>query len=178
VKQFVVLVTGVPGSGKTTLGREVARAVGVPLFSLDVVKEAIFDSVDVQNENSGMRLREAGLSVITALIPDCPLGAIVDLWVDPRRDRTTVRRVFEKVEARPILEIVCDVPGEVAVERYASRRRHAAHKPPDTATLDRIRDAARILTPLEIGPALRLDTSGPVDLASVIQWVRTQTGRL
>ena len=40
---LAVLVNGLPGSGKTTLARAVARGLGLPLSSKDVIKETRAD---------------------------------------------------------------------------------------------------------------------------------------
>lgn len=43
----VVLVNGLSGSGKSTLARALSRALGLPLFSKDVIKETLADHLGV-----------------------------------------------------------------------------------------------------------------------------------
>jgi predicted kinase len=42
----VVLVSGAPGAGKTTVAVPLAAALGLPLLSKDQIKETIFDALD------------------------------------------------------------------------------------------------------------------------------------
>ncbi|MFI7705853.1 AAA family ATPase [Nonomuraea sp. NPDC049480] len=44
---LVVLVNGLPGSGKTTLAKALADTLGLPLFSKDRVKETLADMLGV-----------------------------------------------------------------------------------------------------------------------------------
>jgi predicted kinase len=45
VAERVILVNGLPGSGKTTLARRLGAALGVPVVSKDAVKEALLTAV-------------------------------------------------------------------------------------------------------------------------------------
>src|SRR4051794_10844242 len=42
---LAVVVSGIPASGKTTLARQLALALELPLVSKDVIKEALFDAL-------------------------------------------------------------------------------------------------------------------------------------
>lgn len=48
--EFLIVVNGVPGSGKTTLAGPLAAAMRTPLLAKDRIKEALFDSADGARE--------------------------------------------------------------------------------------------------------------------------------
>ena len=58
-RRVVVLVNGVAGSGRTTLARELAAELRIPLFSKDVIMEGMADE-------------------LWALLADSPVGAVVE----------------------------------------------------------------------------------------------------
>ncbi|MDQ3095655.1 MAG: ATP-binding protein [Actinomycetota bacterium] len=166
----VIVVTGLPGSGKTTLGRQLSASLGLPLLSLDSVKEAIVDRLDVADR---FAVRAAAREVLARIIPDCPHGCLIDIWVNPVRDHGEVRDALRGLGEARFAEIVCTVPAELAIERYADRPRHQAHLPADQGTIDRIREAAPMIGPLGLGPARAVDTSQEVDLESLVAWLRS-----
>lgn len=77
-----MLVTGVPGSGKTTLARRLSPALGLPLLAKDVVKETLFDVLGVGDRAWSTRLGAAANEVFWSMLADCPTGAVVDVWLD------------------------------------------------------------------------------------------------
>ncbi len=171
---MIVLVTGLPGSGKTTLSRALRDRTGLALLSLDTVKEAIVDGLEAMPEDRYV-VRRAGLTVLAGLAQDNPRGCILDVWVDPTRDRKDLVATLRSVHQATYREVVCTVDADTAVARYAGRRRaHPSHLPADEATLARIRAAAPLIRPLGVGPHLVVDTSTPVDgerLEEVTAWL-------
>ncbi|MBA3234283.1 MAG: AAA family ATPase [Propionibacteriales bacterium] len=166
----VIVVTGLPGSGKTTLARQLSTSLGLPLLSLDSVKEALVDRLDVLDR---FAVRAAAREVVARIVPDCPRGCIIDIWVNPERDHGEVRGALLRLGDARFLEVVCTVPPDLAIERYAGRPRHQAHLPPDQGTLDRIREAAPKIGTLGLGPTRHVDTSKEVDLASLVAWLHS-----
>jgi predicted kinase len=150
----------VPGAGKTTLGAALALTLRLPFLSLDSIKEHLY----VSDESAGAyELRMAAEADLSRRLGELGGLAVVDIWVAPQRDTERVSSLL-LAQGADVVEVLCRVPADVAVRRYAGRPRSGPHRPADSATLQRIRDAAEQIQPLGIGRCIEVDTSSPVDL--------------
>ncbi len=166
----IILVTGVPASGKSTLSQLLADTVQLPILSKDVVKEALHDSLGSADP---VAVSQASAEVIWRLLPHFPAGAIIDMWLDPVRDAGVAADGLHRAGISSCaVEIQCRCPGDVAVERYRQRRRSTAHRGPDAETLSRIRDSAQHMSPAGIGPFLAVDSTSPFVIPPIVDWIR------
>jgi predicted kinase len=168
----LIVVTGVPGAGKTTLSQQLGSFLGFAVVSLDTIKDELYSAGVHTDDRHALRLA-AEEETFTRL--GQILGpAILDIWIAPGRDDERVKQLLTD-QPRWIVEVLCRVPSEVATARYANRSRGGSHLPPDAAMLDRIRVAATQIAPLGLGTSLQLDTSQPVSLNELAE-VRTHVG--
>jgi predicted kinase len=165
----LVLVTGPPASGKTTLARPLAGHLGLPLLGKDTIKEALFDTLGVGDRVWSRRLGAASYQVLLTLLGDIP-AAVADANFYPSH-----RPALLAACQRPI-EVFCRCPATEVERRFDQRApiRHPGH-------VDHIldRDAKTRLfagaAPLGLGgPVLEVDTSRPVDVEAVATWIRQQ----
>lgn len=167
-----------PAAGKSTLAPQLARALRLPLFSKDVIKEAHADVLGATAPDGrpqrewNATLGRAASEIMWALLADAPAGAVLEnSW------RANVRSLAAEGLARAgvtcPLEIWCEVPPELAWRRYVARfpTRHPVHG----ALMSRDEEWARMVAnaePLGLGPVYRVDTSGPVDIDALAAWCR------
>jgi adenylate kinase len=139
----VIIVTGTPGTGKTTLARTLAKAIGAHYLNLTefVSKNKLYSGTDPQRETkiidmarTWARLKEKlekmqGLAVIDTHVPDriVPLEMVKRVFVlrsDPRilEHRLKAKKWrANKIRENVLAEIV-DSCLNSAVEHYGRRR--------------------------------------------------------
>lgn len=169
----LVLVTGVPGAGKTTLGRALAGALHVPFLSLDTMKERLYAAQP--GELDDWELRQAAEAELAAELAGGDCTVVVDIWIAPQRDTDRVAAVLRR-QGRPVVEMLCTVPADVAVERYSRRRRSGPHRDADEATLRRIRSAVEMIEPIGVGRCIEVDTSGTLRIEALTEQLVLQLG--
>jgi predicted kinase len=167
-----VVVTGLPGAGKTSLATALSERLGCALVSLDDIKEEL--AAEAEDTPRDWLRFDAEAEVVRRL-EAFDAEAVVDIWIAPRRDTERIRDLLKRWWDR-IVEVRCQVPAVVAVERYAARPRSWPHLPPDEDTLLRIRDAAERPEALGAPRTVVVDTTRPVEIGDVVTAVRRETG--
>jgi predicted kinase len=171
----LVLVSGPPAAGKTTLAGPLAAQLGFPLLAKDRIKEALHDSLGDGPSGKldltwSRRLGAASMELLWTLAADAPAVVLeANFWPDDPRVRCRVA----ELAARPV-EVYCDCPAEVYLRRYAARgtTRHPVHLDDQrTVTAEAF---ARWNRPMGIGPVIVVDTTRPVDITALAQEVRAQ----
>jgi predicted kinase len=164
----VVLVSGAPASGKTTLAGPLAAELGLALLSKDQIKETLHDALGGPEADLSwsQRLGAAAMELLWALAADQP-AVVLEANFPPRR--AYVRDKISALCPRPV-EVYCACPPGLAARRYAERAaaRHPVHAV-TTLTPDYLAEYDR---PVGLGDVIAVDTTCSVDVAALAGRVR------
>jgi glucokinase len=171
----IILVNGVPASGKSTVASVIGRELSMPILALDTIKEAFFDHVGIGDRAHNRLLGKASYQAIFSTIAGFPdgLGAIVDAW-HGFQPREALQEHLARASAGPVLEVWCHGPPVVIAERYRSRAnvRHPGHPPASFA--EELAALAARARPLGLGPVIDVPTDRMLDEAALMEEVRLQ----
>jgi predicted kinase len=129
----LVIVTGPPASGKTTLGRTLATRLNMPFLYKDGIKEALFDTLGWSDREWSRKLGVATYALLFHLL-EMELAAgrslVVESNFDAERDGPRFLALRDRYGFRPV-QICCVADGVVLLERFRSRaeanERHPGH---------------------------------------------------
>jgi predicted kinase len=159
----LVLINGLPGSGKTTMATGLAAALNVPLISKDVIKEAVAEVVPAV---AGRALGMAASEMMWTLAAAMSGSVVLESWWFKPRDLGFVAAGLRRCGPASVVEVWCDVPAHVAKARFVARQRHPIH-----GDHRQLADAwprwEAAAEPLGIGPVVYVDTHRAVDLVDV-----------
>lgn len=164
-----IVVTGLPASGKSAVGRLLHRELAMPLLDKDTILEALYDALGSPDRGARSRLSRASDEVLLATAAVSGPAVLVNWW------RDDVSRRLPGL-GLPLVEVFCDCPFEIAAARFEARERHPGHH-------DRTRSAAETEAaatqlraswrgPLGLGRLVRIDTGGRLDADDVVSRVR------
>ena len=165
MRELFVVVSGAPGSGKSSIAPGLARALDLPLIEKDVIKEALADVLGADSVEDSKRLGAATMRVLIALARTNRGAVLESTWI-PELSRDQLAQLPSRV-----VELLVDVPVEESMRRFADRAgtRHPVHF--DHQRLDRADFVVRG-TPVDGGwPVIRVDGTAEVDVDALAQQI-------
>jgi predicted kinase len=172
----LLIVNGLPATGKTGLARQLGRELHWPIIHKDAIKELLFDTL---GHGTLERSRELGVATIALLyhMAACQLragvSAIVESNFKPTAAAQQLNLLLAKHGARA-LQILCTCAPAERQRRFFARARHPGHADAALSAAERAALLSERLDPIPLAaPLLTLDTTdfAQIDIASVLAWV-------
>jgi predicted kinase len=170
-KPFVV-ISGLPGSGKTTLGRRLAPALNLPLIDKDDILDRLFEAKGI-GDAAWRRTLSRESDVILQHEATSSTGAILaSFWRVPGMpsDSGTPADWLD-APSHLVVKVHCACALEVAANRFLQRRRHPGHLDGESSSAEILASLRQLtqLPPLDIGQRIDVDTSQEPNLIEVVR---------
>lgn len=153
----MLIVSGAPATGKTTLGRRIASDFVLPFLSRDDIKEALYDTIGAGEREWSRQLGLASIRLLFLFVErslEADQGLVVESNFYDRYDTPRFEAVLARYAARAV-QIHCTAAAPVVIARYRERAARAERHPGHLG--------AAVLPELRAG--LREATWGPLRLA-------------
>jgi predicted kinase len=178
---LLVIVTGAPAAGKTTIARRLAQDLSLPLFTRDDLKESLFDSLGWSDRPWSAKLGAAAwelLYLAAERVLNAGQSLIIESNFRPQWANARITRLQAQSHCCTV-QILCKVAPEVALTRYRLRvesgARHPGHV--DHLNVETLRaELQQAWQPLDVdGELIPIDTTdfAAPDYASLRQRVQS-----
>lgn len=155
-KPFLIIVSGPPSSGKTTLATSIAKKFGLPLITKDSLKEILFDTIGWKDRGWSKKIGTASFAIMHYFL-DSVMTTGQSIIIEGN-----FKTEFEAQHITPRLkqynyqaiQVMCQCDGEILFERFKerseSKNRHPGHC--DTGNYDELKDSLLVgkYSPLDI----------------------------
>ena len=168
-KPTYVVVSGPPGSGKTSLATELAKEMGLPLLAKDLIKETLMSVLVVPDVEASKLIGQAAIEVMYAVAGCSSAGAILEANFHRSASLAALQGLPGSV-----IEVFCRCDREIALSRYRERseRRHPGHF--DIQRTDDELWNDQVTAPVGGGWAvLKIDTAMPVNISALVLDIRS-----
>jgi cytidylate kinase len=164
-------MTGLPASGKTTLGRSLAKILNFQFLDKDVILESLLSQHKIFSLDLRQQLSRESDSVFQEEAFRLQNVVLTSFWRS-RDDKSASGTPSDWLPllSDNVIEIQCHCDVETAVDRFLTRKRHPGH-------MDHVRDKSALRTqfenlsakwPVRLGQLLEVNTSQPVNTDELV----------
>ena len=167
----LVMVNGVPASGKSSVARNVSKATGWTLLTLDTIKNPFLEFIEGVDRPFNRILGRASYKSIFATIAEAREGTtfVVDAWFGFQPE-STLREHLALAGISHLAELWCHAPAEEIGRRYEARAEQRPNGHPGAAYVPELIELARSAKAMALGPVLSIDTTSTLATDKIVEW--------
>ena len=175
-----IFISGIPASGKTTLGREISRELGYPFLDKDEILEAMYDSLGTGDPNWRETLSRSADTILQRLVSVQDNVVFTSWWHHPKSPDNSGTQIdwIDNLNGE-IIEVYCHCNPKEAVSRFQSRKRHQGHLDSTrgkNSLIPKFEQYAQ-LGPLSISNVIKVDTTSEIDFEQLIYQIEWDAGK-
>ncbi len=165
-KSKVIIINGLPGTGKTTLSQKLAEKLGLVCLNKDVIKETIFEELGYEDRAWSKKVGNCSYSILYPFLEQLLKAGQNLIFESNFKEQYDSKKFQElqRVHGCEYFQILCEADGKVLYQRFVDRvqkkERHPGHC--DEAVAEEQEDLLLngVWKPLDIpGELLRIDTT-------------------
>lgn len=179
MRKLFVVVSGLPGSGKTTLGRRLAPALNLPVLDKDDILNRLFESKGIGDASWRRALSRESDLILEQQAMDSSGAVLVSFWRLPGMPSDSgTPTAWLRSASHHLVNVHCVCEPDVAASRFVSRRRHPGHLDGESYQVEVVASLRTLasLAPLDIGERIEVDTSREPNLEQVVRDLRSALG--
>lgn len=183
MRNKIVIITGLPASGKTTIGKELAKRMNILFLSKDDIKELMFDGLGWKDREWSKKIGLMSYDMLyyfSGTLLKVNTSFMLESNFKPEFDNPKFVALKEKYDF-DVIQILCKADGEVLFERFKKRsesgQRHPGHV--DTTNYDEFKNAlltGRCESLALEGKIIEIDTTDfdKVDISALLEQMNAE----
>lgn len=176
-RPFIIL-SGLPGSGKSTLGKQLSYVFKLKFIDKDDILEDLFESDGVGDSNWRRRLSRNSDEIFRCRASASEGAVLVSWWhLSGMDSQSGTPTDWLTTLSESIVQVHCECDPEIAARRFFERKRHPGHLDSAKSYSDVLSGIQRLslldLDTRDFSVNVHVDTSSEPDLNTVVNAVRS-----
>jgi predicted kinase len=176
----LVIINGLPGTGKTTIAKPLADQLGFPLISKDTIKEFLFDTIGIGDRDWSKMLGKVSSELLYSLTDEL-LSKGQSVVIESAFELAFAKPVIQKyidTHQPEVVEIYCTTEKRVRRKRFEDRNksgeRHKGHFDHVNYLNENDAEPLEKYMPIALGETLKIDTTlVQVDINSLVKRINS-----
>lgn len=125
----LIIVCGLPGSGKTTLAKELSKQLNIACLHKDALKENLYEILKLSTLEDSKRIGNQSVQLLLRLAEE-QIANKADLIIEApftfQEDYTLFQNWIDQYKI-DLYSVICNISAEERKDRFVNRPRHSSH---------------------------------------------------